>query len=226
MDLTNYYLFRNIRRQKLEKLVTCLVEMEELSVEKIALILSKICKEDLDNAILEACKRRRTALFCVAIGIAKQLRHKIFKSTLLRHIDEGTDQVFLSDYENIILIRYSVAYDKILITRKRDALDAIDAAISKALVTKILETDKVQTTIEKIKYSNVSVEESAEIIRECLREDDGIISFKSHLNMTKLALSTSENEEDRQLAAKIDAALAIAQPKELTIQKLDEGKES
>lgn len=56
MDLTNYYLFRNIRRQKLEKLVTCLVEMEELSVEKIALILSKICKEDLDNAILEHAK--------------------------------------------------------------------------------------------------------------------------------------------------------------------------
>ena len=53
-----------------------------------------------------------------------------------------------------------------------------------------------------------------------------MIGFKSHLNMTKLALSVSENEEDRQLAPKIAAALAIAQPKELTIQKLDEKKES
>lgn len=124
------------------------------------------------------------------------------------------------------MIRYSVVYDKLLITRKCDSIDVIDTAISNALETKILETDKVQTTAEMIKYSNVSVEEAAEIIRNCLRGDDGMIGFKSHLNMTKLALSVSENEEDRQLAPKIAAALAIAQPKELTIQKLDEKKES
>lgn len=221
--------FQHARKLEVEKIINSLVKIEDMSVESIALILCKLYKSEIDDVILEVCRQRQNLLFFTALKIAEKLRFRIFISKLLHHIDEGTDQEFLSKYSDDGGFLLSLLEINILYTLRRSYKLHYKQHLERQRIRnafkKVLPSDSTDLVIRRIKDSAVSVEQAAEIIKNYMENDDSSeVSFSSLFNMKKLSLSVSENEEEKELAAKIDKALKMIKPKENVMKPITDKK--